>query len=123
MVAVAVRRKMNIGVVGGDGGGLDRITLRSLLKFLAPVVHLLRHQITLFDPTFHSRGGAHLHVAAIAVQNFHAFSVLNYTHLVVNCRHLIAEDRLWRGNVGGIARVSMMMATRGKNDDACNNKK
>src|SRR6185437_10942560 len=123
MVAVAVRREMDIGIVARDAGGLDRIVLLALLELLEAVIHLLSDQITLLNPTLHTGGGPHLHIAAVAVQYFHAFGVFYHAHLVVNRRNLITEKRLRRGNVSGFSRVSMMVATSRENYGRRKNKK
>ena len=63
---IAPRFKMDVGLVVRNGGRLDGIIARLLRQFLEGVVGLLAHQVTLFQPSFDSGGGADPGKTAVA---------------------------------------------------------
>lgn len=96
---------VQIGVIAGCSLGLHRIVLIIRGQLLDLIVDLLADQVALLDPAGDAGCGAHFDEAAIMVENFDAVSVLYYSGFLEHGSHVVAQDGLNGGNVGGFQHV------------------
>ena len=104
MIGVAIRLKVNVGLVVSRSGGLDGVVVHVRRQFLKSVIGVFAHQVALFQPPFNPRRGANVSEAAIASEHLHNFAVLHRSSLVEDRGHLIAQKGLRRGHVSDLFR-------------------
>src|SRR5438067_1227445 len=98
MLGVAARLDMQVGVVARGGGPLDRRIFFGLFELLKPVVDSFCNQVTLLNPAFGPRRGPNSGEAAVAIENLDPIAIPDYSLLVVNGGHAIAEIDLRCGD-------------------------
>jgi hypothetical protein len=105
VLGVTLRLKVDVCLVVRDRGRLDRIVANLFRQLLESVVGLLAHQVTLFQPSFHSGGCAHPGEAPVATEDLYGFPVFYCPSFVVNRSHLVAQESLGSGDIGNLLRT------------------
>ena len=94
MVGIALRFKMDIGLVMRNPGRLDGLVAHLFRQLLEGVVGFLGDEVALFQPAFGPGRRAHPGKTAVASQHLHRFAIFYAAGFVVNRRHLVAQEGL-----------------------------
>jgi len=105
MLGFATRCNVQIGVIAENAGSLHWVVPVVLSESLYCIEGLLIHEITLLNPAFAATGRAHPGEAFFALQNLDAVAVLYRSHAVIDGRHLVAQRRLRRRDIGHFEHV------------------
>src|SRR5580700_3866192 len=98
MFGFEARYKVNVSVVAGCAGSLDRGALQLLKAF----INRLRHQRALLHPAFDAARRAYSGKPLFALEYLDSISVLHHTSLAENCRYTVAKYHLRCRDVGDL---------------------
>src|SRR5215470_2566926 len=99
MLCLAPGRDVQVRVIPQNSRRLQGRVLIVLREFLQAVEGLLIDQVTLLDPALNAGCSTHSGESFFVVEDFDALSVLDGSDTVVDGRDLIAQSRLWRGDI------------------------
>src|SRR5580693_10714814 len=111
MFGFASRFKVNISVVAGCAGSLERSVLLFLRQLLKALVNRLRHQRALLHPAFDATRRAYSRKPLFAFEYLDSISVLDHAGLAENCGYAVAKYHLRCRDVGDLLHPASSTAT------------